>query len=351
MERPVNVGASEEMGGGSPAAAAVREGDDAIVVEGLTRRYGKRVVVDDLSFTVPRGRIVGFLGPNGSGKTTTLRMLTGLVRPHGGVAMVLGRPIAEIGAVAGRYGALIEAPAFYERNSGRMNLRIQARLTGAGDDRVDELIAHVGLGEHARKKVGDYSLGMRQRLAIANALLTDPELLLLDEPGNGLDPAGVAALRDLLKDFARRGGTVLVSSHLLAEIEATCDEVVVIDHGRLVVQGPVADLVARGARHVVVTADHARTAAVLSEAGLAARADGGRVVVTGGGGGEAIGQALLEARIAISALYEEHDSLESVFVRITETGESWGSTGVWSGGGAASNPDSALAESAGGGYR
>ncbi len=299
------------------------DAQDAIVAEGLTKRYGKHAVVDGLSFVVGRGRVVGFLGPNGSGKTTTLRMLTGLVRPHGGSATVLARPLAELGAVARRIGTLVEAPGFYGGNSGRTNLRIHARLAGVSDQRVEAVLGQVGLLEHARKKVEKYSLGMRQRLGIANALLTDPELLILDEPMNGLDPAGTAALRELLISVAHGGGTVFISSHQLGEIQAMCDEVVLINHGRLVQQGPVEGLTGRSARQLVVTPELERTAAVLAAAGLAASVERDCVIVVGAGHGERIGRALMAEQIPISALHEENETLEALFVELTDSAEGW----------------------------
>ncbi|MCX4471193.1 ATP-binding cassette domain-containing protein [Micromonospora sp. NBC_01655] len=204
----------------------------------LSRTYGGRPVVDRVTFTAEPGRVTGFLGLNGSGKTTTLRMLLGLVRPTSGLALVSGRPYRELTRPLRQVGAVVEQDACHPGQTGRAHLRTQAILAGAGRGRVDLLLDQVGLAEAADQRTGGYSLGMRQRLCIATALLGEPPVLVLDEPANGLDPAGVAWLRGLLRAHARAGGTVLVSSHLLAEVAQLVDDVVVIARGRVLRQAP-----------------------------------------------------------------------------------------------------------------
>jgi ABC-2 type transport system ATP-binding protein len=215
----------------------------AIQAVGLTKSYRGRPAVDRLSFSVPRGRVTAFVGPNGSGKTTTIRMLLGLVRPDAGTATVLGASLSQPRAYLPRVGALVESPAFEPELSGRRNLKVLATLARTPVHRVEAALAAVG-----NKPYRAYSLGMRQRLGIAAALLGDPELLLLDEPTNGLDPGGMQEVRHLLRRLADAGRTVFVSSHLLAEVEQLCDHVVVLREGRLVHQGDVRGLTAGGRR-------------------------------------------------------------------------------------------------------
>jgi ABC-2 type transport system ATP-binding protein len=228
-------------------------GMDEIVVgtDRLTKRYGDRLAVDSVSLTVRRGEVYGFLGPNGAGKTTTLRMLLGLVRPTSGRASVLGAPPGSPAAVA-RVGALIEGPGFYPYLSGRDNLRVLSRYRGLGDRAADAALDRVGLGPRGGDRFRSYSLGMKQRLGVAAALLGEPDLMVLDEPTNGLDPAGMADMRRLLVDVAAAGQTVLLSSHLLAEVQEICHRVGVIADGRLVAEGTVADL--RGADSLLLRA-------------------------------------------------------------------------------------------------
>ena len=217
-----------------------------IAVDGLTKRFGAVTAVDDLSFEISGASVTGFLGPNGAGKTTTLRMLLGLVSPDRGRATIEKRAYAELEQPARTVGALLEASSFHPGRRARNHLRVVARAAGLPAGRADEVLERVGLADAAGRRVGGFSLGMRQRLGLAAALLGDPEVLVLDEPTNGLDPAGVRWLRNLLRDMAADGRTVLVSSHLLAEVAQTVDRVVVIDRGRLVAEGPVADLVLAG---------------------------------------------------------------------------------------------------------
>lgn len=226
--------------------------DYLIETHGLTKRYGHRLAVDDVELRVNRGEVYGFLGPNGAGKTTTLRMLLGLVRPTSGTALVLDAPPGDPGALA-RLGMLVETPAFYPYLSGRDNLRVMARYLGVLDAGVSCALDAVDLGTRGADKFAGYSLGMKQRLGVAAALLGEPELLILDEPTNGLDPAGMADMRALIRSLAGNGHTILLSSHMLGEVQQICDRVGVISNGRLVAEGTVAQL--RGEGHLMVTAD------------------------------------------------------------------------------------------------
>jgi ABC-2 type transport system ATP-binding protein len=215
-----------------------------VAAEGLTKRFGDLTAVDDLSFELKPGSLTGFLGPNGAGKTTTLRMLLGLAKPTHGRALVFGRPYARLERPGSRVGAVLEAADLHPGRTGRDHLRVLSYPARAGRGRVDEVLALVDLSGAADRRVAGYSLGMRQRLSLAAALLGDPELLILDEPANGLDPEGIRWLRDFLRAFAREGRTVLVSSHHLAEVEQMVDEVLIIDHGRLLAEAPLNELVA-----------------------------------------------------------------------------------------------------------
>jgi ABC-2 type transport system ATP-binding protein len=210
---------------------------------GLTKRFGDLTAVSDLSFDVDAGSVTGFLGPNGAGKTTTLRMALGLAAPTRGQALVFGRPFAELERPATRVGAVLEAADLHPGRTGRDHLRVLARAVGVGARRIEQVLALVELGGAAGRRTGQYSLGMRQRLGLAAALLGDPELLILDEPANGLDPEGVRWLRDFLRSFADRGGTVFISSHHLAEVAQTVDRVVIINHGQLVAATTLDELV------------------------------------------------------------------------------------------------------------
>jgi ABC-2 type transport system ATP-binding protein len=250
-----------------------------ITVSGLTKQYGGRTVVDDVSFTLEPGTVTGFLGPNGAGKTTTMRMITGLVPATSGSALVDGRPYADLPNPAAGMGTLLDASAVHPGRSGRTHLRLLADTIGVPAPRVDEVLAQVGLSDAARRRIGGYSLGMRQRLGIAGALLADPPLLMFDEPANGLDPEGIRWMRDLLRGHAARGGTVLLSSHLLGEVEHTVDRLLVIGAGRIVADGSVTELL--GADGTVVRAvDPGALARDLVAAGLAVESgtDGALVV-------------------------------------------------------------------------
>ncbi|MFE6282621.1 ABC transporter ATP-binding protein [Streptomyces sp. NPDC057877] len=217
-----------------------------ITIDGLTKRYGAVTAVDDLTFAVEPGVVTGFLGPNGAGKTTTLRMLLGLVTPTAGRALIDGHRYAELPEPRRAVGAVLEATGFHPGRSGRDHLRILARAGGVPASRVEEVLDRVGLGGSGHRRVGGYSLGMRQRLGLAAALLGEPGVLVLDEPANGLDPAGVADLRELLRGLAEEGRTVLMSSHVLSEVAQTVDRVVIVAGGTLRYSGPLADLTAKG---------------------------------------------------------------------------------------------------------
>src|SRR4051794_7915514 len=249
-----------------------------IEIEGLRkefpRRKGRVVAVDGLDLRVPEGGVFGFLGPNGSGKTTTIRCLLGLVRSTAGTVRLFGRPVpAGLAEGLRHVGAIIETPALFPTMTGRENLRLLARLAGIGNQRVDDVLGGVGLDDRAGHLVKTYSLGMRQRLGLAAALLKDPALLVLDEPANGLDPAGIREVRELLRGLGAEGRTVFVSSHLLSEVEQTCDAVAILDRGRCVTQGAVAEVLAsRGPVDMLVkTADLGAAQHVLRHAGFGVR--------------------------------------------------------------------------------
>jgi ABC-2 type transport system ATP-binding protein len=240
-----------------------------IVVEGLTKRYGPYTAVDHVSFTVEPGTVTGFLGPNGAGKSTTMRMMVGLTPPTAGSSTVLGVPYAQLNNPGRTVGVLLDASAQHAGRSGYEVLKLGSMVMGLPESRVQDMISLVGLNEaEAKRRVGNYSLGMRQRLGIAHALLGDPEVLILDEPANGLDPAGIRWMRDLLRDYADHGGTVLLSSHLLTEIEIIADDIVMIGQGRIVCQGSKAELL-EAAGTVVRAADVATLQRALAAAGIA----------------------------------------------------------------------------------
>jgi ABC-2 type transport system ATP-binding protein len=234
----------------------MRLDEPAVRVRGLTKHYGGLVAVEGLDFEVPGGVIAGLIGPNGAGKTTTLAMLLGLVRPTAGDATVLGHPIGDPATYLGRVGALIETPAFYRSLTGRQNLELLATVAGADRRGVMGLLDQVGLGDRGDDGFRAYSTGMRQRLGIAAALLGDPHLLLLDEPTNGLDPVGKADMRSLLARLARPGRSVVVSSHVLAELEQICDWLVILDKGRLLFQGPTRELLTSARTRLILTPQH-----------------------------------------------------------------------------------------------
>src|SRR4051794_13201912 len=301
-----------------PALASGALQGEILDVDSLTKRYGATTAVDDLSFQVQPGAVTGFLGPNGAGKTTTLRILLGLVRPTSGRATIGGAPYAARAEPTRMVGAVLEQGRFHPGRWGRDHLRVVTRATGVGESRVDEVLELVDLTGAARRRVKGYSLGMRQRLDIATALLGDPGVLILDEPANGLDPEGVRWLRDLLRERARAGGTVLLSSHVLAEVELLADRVVVIAGGRLRAQGTVAELVGESSEILARTPSPGQLVAALAARGLAARADGGDRVLVAGATTDAVGDAAHGAGLALHELARRDGSLEDVFLRLTE---------------------------------
>jgi ABC-2 type transport system ATP-binding protein len=238
--------------GSAPRSA---RGAFAIETHGLSKHFGKRTAVDDLTIGIPAGTIAGFVGPNGAGKTTTLRLLLGLVRPNAGSAVILGHPLTSPARYLPRVGALVEAPAFYPSLSGRTNLEVLARLGGYPTSRVSELLEVVELSDRARDWVGTYSLGMKQRLGVSIALLPDPDLLILDEPANGLDPLGIIGIRDLLRRLRDQGKTILLSSHLLGELEQVTDWLIMLHQGKALCCGPARDLLAQRVEVVVEAED------------------------------------------------------------------------------------------------
>jgi ABC-2 type transport system ATP-binding protein len=284
--------------------------------QGLTKRFGGRTVVQDVTFACEPGTVTGFLGPNGAGKTTTLRMLVGLSAPEAGSAAVLGGPYSALPNPGRRVGVLLDASAQHPGRRGRETLALSARLMGVPEQRADELLGLVGLDRSAaRKRVRQYSLGMRQRLGLAHALLGDPEVLILDEPANGLDPEGMRWMRSLLRDFADRGGTVLLSSHLLAEVEAVADQLVIIGGGRIAASGSRAELLA-GTGTLVRAADQDALAAAMEAAGLSASAVEAGLVVDAEP--EAVGRAALAGGVALVHLGpSEGAGLEQLFFDLT----------------------------------
>jgi ABC-2 type transport system ATP-binding protein len=289
-----------------------------ITIEGLTKRFGQVVAVDDLSFEVDQGTVVGFLGPNGAGKTTTLRTLLGLVTPTAGTARIDGKPYRELADPVHHIGAVLEASSFQPGRSARNHLRVVATAAGLPPTRADQVLAQVGLAGAARRRVGGFSLGMRQRLGLATALLGDPQVLILDEPANGLDPEGVHWLRGLLRQLADDGRTVLVSSHVLAEVAQTVDQVVIIAHGRLVTQSTLAALTARTDQLVRVRTPQAETLqALLAAQNIHADPDGADQLLAVNTTSEVVGKAAAAAGIVIYEMGVERSNLEDVFLQLT----------------------------------
>jgi ABC-2 type transport system ATP-binding protein len=290
----------------------------AITIQGLTKRFGDVVAVDDLSFEVDQGTVVGFLGPNGAGKTTTLRTLLGLVTPTAGTARIDGKPYRELADPVHHVGAVLEASSYHPGRSARNHLRVVATAAGLPLNRADAVLDQVGLTGAARRRVGGFSLGMRQRLGLATALLGDPQVLILDEPANGLDPEGVHWLRGLLRQLADQGRTVLVSSHVLAEVAQTVDQVVIIARGRLVTQSTLAALTARTDQLVRVRTPQAETLRpLLAAQGIHADPDGTDQLVAAGTTPETVGKAAAAAGIVIYEMRAERSNLEDVFLQLT----------------------------------
>jgi ABC-2 type transport system ATP-binding protein len=288
-----------------------------IETEALTKRYGESVAVDDLALRVRRGEVYGFLGPNGAGKTTTLRMLLGLVRPTAGRATVLDAPAGER---LGRIGAIVEAPALYPYLSGRDNLRVLAGHAGVARERIDVVLDEVRLLDRAGDRVAGYSLGMKQRLGVAAALLKDPELLILDEPTNGLDPSGMAEMRALIRSLGQSGRTVVLSSHLMGEVEQVSDRVGVIRAGTLVAEGTVDELRGRAGLRVRARPLEAARALLARHPGVesVSRSDGALAVSADPGLAADLNRALVTAGVAVSELTTAQSSLEDVFFALTE---------------------------------
>jgi ABC-2 type transport system ATP-binding protein len=304
------------------AQAATGDRTGRIEVEHISKRFGAVSAVSDLSFAVTPGSVTGFLGPNGSGKTTTLRMILGLINPDAGRASINGVCYSELGTPARVVGAVLEAQGFHPKRTARNHLRVFATAIDVPERRAEELLALVGLAEAGDRKVGGFSLGMRQRLALATALLGDPGVLVLDEPANGLDPEGIAWLRTFLRTFAQSGRTVLVSSHLLAELEQTVDDVVIIAAGRTVYYGPLANLRAAEHSRVFVTpADPGVLVSALREAGITdlQSAPDGRLVV-GGADARRIGDVAARAGVATYGMVSEERDLERIYFQLTAEG-------------------------------
>jgi ABC-type multidrug transport system ATPase subunit len=298
--------------------------ENGLVVEtrGLTKRYGGDILaVDGLELGVRRGEVYGFLGPNGAGKTTTLRMLLGLVRPTAGRAAILGAPPGAPDGLA-RIGAMVENPGFYPYLSGRDNLRVVARYAGIADERVDVALGEVGLSARAGDRFTAYSTGMKQRLGLAAALLKDPELLILDEPTNGLDPAGMAEMRSFIRSLGEGGRTVVLSSHLMGEVEQVSDRVGVIREGSLVAEGTVEELRGRAGLRVRAepVGEAARLVAALPDVDEVTQVDGLLDVTVDTTRAPQINRMLVDAGIAVAELYAQRTSLEDVFLELT-TGE------------------------------
>jgi ABC-2 type transport system ATP-binding protein len=290
-----------------------------ITVERLTKKYGTTLAVDDISFTAAAGRVTGFLGPNGAGKSTTMRIMVGLTRATAGTVTISGRKFADLPNPGLEVGVLLDASAQHAGRSGREILTLGQRLMGLPRARVEEMLEAVSLTpDEASRRVGEYSLGMRQRLGIATALIGDPEVLVLDEPANGLDPAGIRWMRDLLRGYADRGGTVLLSSHLLHEIEVIADDIVMIGHGRIVSQGTKTELL-HEAGTIVRAVDLARLEHALTDWGLTVSPTGDGALRTDADAA-LVGTVALESGIALTELRAaEGAGLEEMFLELTST--------------------------------
>jgi ABC-2 type transport system ATP-binding protein len=299
-----------------------------IEIKGLRKEYrrlrgGRVKALQELDLDVSAGGVFGFLGPNGSGKTTTIRCLLGLVRPTSGVCRILGADPTtdQLPGVIGRIGSIVETPAMHPGFSGRRNLEILGRIDGVRKERVSEVIESVGLGGRAGDRVKTYSLGMKQRLGIAAALLKDPEVLILDEPANGLDPAGIKEVRELVRRLGSEGRTVFVSSHILSEVRQMCDRVAILSRGRCVAQGPVGRVLegGRATGLLVKVDDGPRAAAILNGAGIEAMETNGRLRVgVSPSDGARVTEVLADAGLYLSELRPDEEDLEEVFLRLTQ---------------------------------
>ena len=293
-----------------------------IEVENLTKRFRKTVAVDELSFKIREGAITGFLGPNGAGKTTTLRVILGLVHPTAGKATVMGRLYRRLESPTQQVGAVLEASDFHPGRSGRNHLRVLAAATGIPRSRVEEVLEVVDLQGAAGRRAGGYSLGMRQRLSLAGALLGDPRILVLDEPANGLDPQGIRWLREFLRSLAAEGRTIFISSHVLAELEQIVDEVVIIHRGKFVVQASTAELVARAAGGIRARSPQAdQLRAALEQAGVKVASSEGDLLTLADATTAQVGEIAAAKGIVLHELVAESSSLEEAFLDLTSQDE------------------------------
>ncbi len=293
-----------------------------IHAQGLTKRYGAQVAVDDLSFAARPGVVTGFLGPNGAGKSTTIRMLLGLARPTQGTITIGGRHIGDLPDAARTVGALLDARAVHPHRSAFHHLLAYAQAAGLGRDRVEEVLGLVGLADAAGRQVGGFSLGMHQRLGIGTALLGDPAVLVLDEPLNGLDPEGIRWMRTLMRDLAAQGRTVLFSSHLMSEMELTADDLVVIGHGRLIAEAPLAEFVRTHTSRTVLAraSSSAQLARALDRAGIPWTDTPDAALLVTDTDGAAVGAVAAAEGIALTELRAVRESLEDIFLRLTHAG-------------------------------
>jgi len=319
------TGGSPRPPGAEPAPG--QDGDWAVEVHGLTKRFGARAAVDDVDLRVPRGCAFGYLGPNGAGKTTLIRVLLGLTRADSGTMSLLGLPVpAQRGHALARVGAIVDEPRFHGHLTGRENLKILAAARGGDASRqIGPALGRTGLSQRAGDKVSAYSLGMRQRLGVAACLLADPQLLILDEPMNGLDPAGMRQMRDMIRGLVDEGRTVMLSSHLLDEVERTCDQVAIVDHGKIIRSGPIAELISgAGAVVEVQCSDPPAAARALDHCAVASRVavtDAGLTVTLAPGPAREqaaeIYRRLVEAGITVYGLHQTHATLEDWFLSAT----------------------------------
>jgi ABC-2 type transport system ATP-binding protein len=310
----------------SLVAPPPRSGDAVLSTRNLVKQYGQRIAVNDLNLDVYRGDIFGFLGPNGAGKTTTIRMVLGLITPTSGQVQVLGQDVALHGAeILPRVGALVETPALYLYMTGRDNLRaVGQSLGGVSEDRISTALELVGLANRQRDRVRTYSLGMKQRLGVALALLNDPEILILDEPANGLDPAGIVEMRELFRALARQGKTVFISSHVLGEVQQLCTRVAILNLGKLVTEARPEDLIQATGQFLVYVENPSAALAVIQREpwGTQARMDpnGGIFTVAPDGRGRSLNKFLVDAGYIPDSIIYQNESLEQAFLRLTGTG-------------------------------